>query len=111
MGKDGIEVGGEETLPAQVAPPRPPLLLRILVSGTVSGMGLIAFLYLLNPGLGWAELLPDNLPLLGNLDEAGATALLLMVCSYWGLDVTALGRGLGRWSKPAALPPGDGDAA
>lgn len=41
----------------------------------------IAFglLYLLNPGAGVIEALPDNLPLVGNLDEAAAMALLL-----WG---------------------------
>jgi hypothetical protein len=34
-----------------------------------------AVAYVLNPGLGIFELLPDNAPLFGNLDEAGATAL------------------------------------
>jgi hypothetical protein len=34
-------------------------------------------LYILNPGAGIFELLPDNAPLVGNLDEAGATALVI----------------------------------
>jgi hypothetical protein len=43
--------------------------------------GLIAVfiggLYLLNPTAGLIEILPDVLPIVGNLDEAAATALLL----------------------------------
>jgi uncharacterized membrane protein YkvA (DUF1232 family) len=41
---------------------------------------LVGVIYLLNPSAGFIELIPDNLPVVGNLDEAGATALLL-----WGL--------------------------
>lgn len=33
--------------------------------------------YLVNPTLGVFEFLPDNLPVVGNLDEAGATAALI----------------------------------
>lgn len=33
-------------------------------------------IYLLNPGMGVFELIPDNLPIIGNLDEAGAFMLL-----------------------------------
>ena len=44
-------------------------------------------LYILNPGMGVLELLPDNAPLVGNLDEAGATALLL-----WGLHLLGSGK-------------------
>ncbi len=43
--------------------------------------------YILNPGWGVLELLPDNAPLVGNLDEAGATALLL-----WGLHQLGSGK-------------------
>jgi len=39
----------------------------------LGGLGLI---YILNPSLGVFELLPDQLPLVGNLDE-GAAAMLL----------------------------------
>jgi hypothetical protein len=50
--------------------------------------GLLAFLYLLNPSAGFFEVLPDNLPLVGNLDEATATMILLAVLRYFGLDLT-----------------------
>ena len=39
-------------------------------------LSLFGFVYLLNPSLGLFELLPDNLPLIGNIDE-GAAALAL----------------------------------
>jgi hypothetical protein len=34
-------------------------------------------LYIINPTAGLLEFIPDNIPLVGNLDEAGATAMLL----------------------------------
>jgi len=34
-------------------------------------------LYIINPTAGLLEFIPDNMPLVGNLDEAGATAMLL----------------------------------
>ena len=33
--------------------------------------------YILNPTAGFFEFLPDNLPIIGNLDEAGAAALVI----------------------------------
>lgn len=38
---------------------------------------LTSVVYLLNPGAGVFELLPDALPVVGNLDEAAFVALLL----------------------------------
>ncbi|MGK0388433.1 MAG: uncharacterized membrane protein YkvA (DUF1232 family) [Maribacter sp.] len=38
-----------------------------------------AIVYILNPTFGVYELLPDNMPIVGNLDEATATAILI-----WG---------------------------
>ncbi|XLQ19874.1 MAG: DUF1232 domain-containing protein [Candidatus Moraniibacteriota bacterium] len=48
--------------------------------------GIVAFIYLLNPTFGVFELLPDAMPVIGNLDEAGATALLLASLAYFGID-------------------------
>ena len=50
-------------------------------------VGLLSFIYLLNPTCGVFELIPDNLPLVGNLDEAGATMLLLYAFRYFGYDI------------------------
>ncbi len=49
---------------------------RLRKIGAVLGI-ILGIIYLLNPTAGFLELIPDNLPLIGNLDEAGATALLL----------------------------------
>lgn len=49
--------------------------------------GILATLYILNPTAGLFEIIPDNLPLVGNLDEAAAVALLLMCLKYFGIDL------------------------
>lgn len=41
----------------------------------------LGVVYLANPTAGVLELLPDALPFVGNLDEAGATALVI-----WGIQ-------------------------
>ena len=53
---------------------------------TVALVGILAGLYLINPGLGIFEFIPDSIPVIGNLDEATATFLLLSALSYFGLD-------------------------
>lgn len=52
--------------------------------------GLLALLYLLNPTAGFVEFLPDNIPLLGNIDEATATMVLLGALRFFGWDLTTL---------------------
>lgn len=53
----------------------------------VSLLGVVSTLYLLNPGWGAIELIPDGFPVIGNLDEAAATALLISCLAYFGVDV------------------------
>ena len=50
-------------------------------------LGVLCAFYLLNPTAGFIEFLPDRLPIIGNLDEAAATAGLLFVLRYFGLDI------------------------
>ncbi|MGD9020031.1 MAG: DUF1232 domain-containing protein [Desulfuromonadales bacterium] len=50
-------------------------------------LGLLATLYILNPTAGLFEIIPDNLPFVGNLDEAAAVALLIMCLKYFGIDL------------------------
>ena len=50
-------------------------------------VGLVCVIYLANPSAGIFELIPDNMPLVGNLDEVGATLLLLKCLAYFGLPV------------------------
>ena len=38
--------------------------------------GLLGLVYILNPTAGFIELIPDNLPLIGNLDEGVAMMLI-----------------------------------
>jgi len=45
---------------------------RGLPRWTVYIMALVGVAYILNPGAGVFELLPDNLPIIGNLDEGAA---------------------------------------
>ena len=68
--------------------------MKKLVVGVI---GFLSLLYLLNPGLGIFEVIPDNFPFIGNMDEAGATFLLLSSLSYFGLDLMSVfGSGLRR---------------
>ena len=53
-------------------------------------VGVVAFIYLINPTAGLLEFLPDNIPGIGNLDEATATFLLLSALTYFGFDVSHL---------------------
>ena len=39
-------------------------------------MGLVSLIYILNPTAGLVELIPDNIPFLGNLDEGVAAVLI-----------------------------------
>lgn len=50
-------------------------------------MGLLSALYLINPTAGLFELIPDNIPLVGNLDEATAAFLLIESLNYFGLNL------------------------
>lgn len=62
--------------------------------------GIISALYLLNIGIGVVELIPDNLPIIGNLDEAAATALLINCLAYFGLDLSHFIRRKNEAAKP-----------
>ncbi len=55
-------------------------------------LGLLALIYLINPTAGVLELIPDNIPFVGNLDEVTATTILLGTLSYFGIDLPWLRR-------------------
>jgi hypothetical protein len=54
--------------------------------GVAMALGSIALggLYLLNPTFGFLEIVPDNIPFWGNLDEAGATGMVIFGFQYLG---------------------------
>lgn len=62
----------------------------------VAVIGILAFLYLLNPGFGVFELIPDNVPFIGNLDEATSSFLVLSALAYFGYDIRDV---FGGWWK------------
>lgn len=55
-----------------------------------SSLAALSALYIINPSAGVFELLPDNLPGIGNLDEAAATTLLLSMLAYLGINIRPL---------------------
>jgi len=57
------------------------------------GFGALSLLYLVNPTAGIIEMIPDNIPVVGNLDEAGATLLLINVLAFYGIDLNRFGGG------------------
>jgi hypothetical protein len=63
----------------------------------------ISGLYLLNPTAGVFEIIPDVIPIIGNLDEATALALLLSGLNFFGINVGWLssiyGAGLSKRKK------------
>jgi uncharacterized membrane protein YkvA (DUF1232 family) len=65
--------------------------------------GLVAVIYLLNPDAGLIELIPDNLPVIGNLDELAATVLLLRVWRHFR-------RHRRRWFQRGPGKPGGEDS-
>jgi len=70
---------------------------RSVVGSIVAGVfGLLGAVYLLNPTAGFFELIPDNLPFIGNLDEAAATVMVISCLGYFGIDI---GRLFGRKPK------------
>jgi uncharacterized membrane protein YkvA (DUF1232 family) len=54
---------------------------------TVIGTAFFALLYILNPTAGFLELIPDNFPLIGNLDEAGAVFIIIAALKYFGFEI------------------------
>lgn len=66
------------------------MIQRFFRESLIFMFGFIALIYLINPGAGFIEFIPDNLPLVGNLDEAGATVLLMSVLGHYGIDLTTI---------------------
>ena len=61
--------------------------------------GITSLLYLLNIGVGVIELIPDNIPIVGNLDEATAAILLLNYLRYLGIDLSNIFKDKGKNTK------------
>jgi len=66
----------------------------------IVSIGVLSGLYLLNPGFGVFELIPDAVPFVGNLDEGTAAFLLLSSLAYFGIDFRDA---FGGWWKRKAI--------
>ena len=64
--------------------------MRMIREFVIILIALLAVIYLVNPTAGILELILDNFPLIGNLDEAGATLILVNTLAYYGLDLSKL---------------------
>jgi uncharacterized membrane protein YkvA (DUF1232 family) len=53
-----------------------PLSLRGVPVWAIYILAILGLIYILNPGAGVIELIPDNLPIVGNLDEGAAFLLI-----------------------------------
>ena len=53
-------------------------------------VGAMAVLYLINPTAGFLEFLPDNLPIIGNIDEAAAVLIIISVLQHFGIQVPTI---------------------
>jgi len=51
-------------------------------------VGLTSLVYVFNPGAGILELIPDNIPVAGNIDEVLATAIVIAAFRVFNIDLT-----------------------
>lgn len=80
-------------IPASSAPPPPPDQEpkgAFLKSAVILALGAVSAVYLVNPTAGFLEFIPDNIPFLGNLDEAGAMLLLINCFRHFGVDLSRI---------------------
>jgi uncharacterized membrane protein YkvA (DUF1232 family) len=63
---------------------------RLMREMLILGLAAAAAIYLLNPTAGVFELIPDVVPIIGNLDKAGAVLILVNTLAYYGIDLTRL---------------------
>jgi len=63
----------------------------------VSFLALVSIIYLLNPSAGIFELLPDNIPFIGNIDEGLASFVIFSSIEYFrGKQVGFFGNKIGK---------------
>ena len=78
----------EEVVVVYDRPPAPaesrPNFAQKLVVGLITAL---AALYLANPTAGVFELIPDVIPIVGNLDEVTAFALLVSGLNFFGVNI------------------------
>lgn len=63
---------------------------RLFKEMMILALAAVALIYLIYPSLGVFELIPDAIPVIGSLDEASATIILVNTLRYYGLDLARL---------------------
>ena len=76
VSKEEIPIEAEARVPAETKEK------GCLGSAVALASVVVGTLYILNPTAGFIELIPDNIPIFGNLDEAAATTLLVLGLQY-----------------------------
>lgn len=80
--------------------------MRILKEMMILGLAAVAAIYLIYPSFGLLELIPDAIPLIGSLDEATATLILINTLRYYGIDLSRLyGKSTDKQLPPGSTPP------
>jgi len=90
------------TQPQSILPPEQPLWAKIIAWATIAA----GSAYMINPTAGIFELLPDNLPVVGNLDEAAVVFIMFAAMRYLGLRLPEF---IEKWARVPRLPPGNQD--
>jgi uncharacterized membrane protein YkvA (DUF1232 family) len=85
-----------------VLPPEQPLWAKIIAWATIAA----GSAYMINPTAGIFELLPDNLPVVGNLDEAAVVFIMFAAMRYLGLRLPEF---IEKWARVPQLSSGDRD--
>ena len=83
-----------------ILPPEQPIWAKAVAWLTIVAGGV----YLINPTAGIFEALPDNLPVVGNLDEAAVVFIMLAAMRYLGMHFPEF---IEQWARRVpGLPPG-----
>ena len=86
----------------QILPPEQPIWAKVVAWATIAA----GTAYMINPTAGIFELLPDNLPVVGNLDEAAVAFIMFAALRYLGVRLPEF---IERWTQTPQLPSGKGD--
>ena len=83
-----------------ILPPEQPIWAKLAAWATIAA----GAVYMINPTAGIFELLPDNLPVVGNLDEAAVVFIMLAAMRYLGMHLPEF---IEKYARVPKLPAGD----
>jgi uncharacterized membrane protein YkvA (DUF1232 family) len=86
----------------QILPPERPIWAKIVAWATIAA----GTVYMINPTAGFVEMLPDNLPIVGNLDEAAVVFIMFSAMRYLGMRLPEF---IEKFARVPKLPAGDQD--